>query len=153
MIITITQALRNTAIIALGLLAGACVKVGHIQQTEPIRSMKFTAPPKAVAQCVQQRLSGQVQENTFGAQYIIYNSVKGDQQVHGITHYSITVTVVGANDGIAELRFVTPSFEPVQRNVPGGPSSQPDGKGVRDSAFQKYWTPVVDCVARAKGAS
>jgi hypothetical protein len=61
-----TQAIRNATIITLVLLVGACVRVGNIQQTEPIRTMTFTGSHKAVAQCIQQRLSGQVQEESSG---------------------------------------------------------------------------------------
>ena len=57
---------------------------------EPVRTTKFTGSHKAVAQCIQQRTGGKVQDEGFGEKYVIYDSVKG-LEAQGLTHYAITV--------------------------------------------------------------
>jgi hypothetical protein len=141
-----TQAVRNAAIIALVFLVGACVKVGHIQQTSPIRTMQFTGSHKSVAQCIHQRLGGRVQDDSFGEKYVIYNSVKGRQQ-EGLTHYAITVGKIGPDQGFAEWRIMRPSTS-------GGPASaRPSIPPLTDAVVREYWNPVEDCAARAKASS
>jgi len=143
--------MRNTAIIALLFLVGACVRVGNIQQTEPIRTMNFTGSHKTMAQCVQQRLGGQVRDESFGNRYVIYDSVKGSQSQDGFSHYSITVAQTGPDQGTVSWRVVIPSDElaHAQRVTPGGGRI---AGGLPNSAVQKYWTPVEDCAAQAKSA-
>jgi hypothetical protein len=150
--IMLTQAARSTVAIALLFLVGACVKVGHIQQKEPVRTMSFTGSPKAVAQCIQTRVGGKVQEEGFGGRYVIYDSVKGAEREYGITHYSVTVSQVSANEGVAALRVATGAADSTYYNVPPGSSASETG-GLRDITAQKYWTPVVRCVEQAKGKS
>jgi hypothetical protein len=146
--IILTQAARSTVAIALGFLVGACVKVGHIQQTEPIRTMNFTGSPKAVAQCLQQRLGGQVQEESFANRYVIYDAVKGEQRAYGISHYSVTVAQVSANEGVVTWRVVR-----VPEGGPGSPGSGPSSGDPLAAAAQKYWTAVERCADQAKGKS
>jgi hypothetical protein len=146
--ITVAQALRGTAFILLGFLAGACVKLGHIQQKEPVRTMNFTGSPKAVAQCLQQRLGGQVQEESFANRYVIYDAVKGEQRVYGISHYSVTVAQVSANEGVVTWRVVR-----VPEGGPGSPGSGPSSGDPLAAAAQKYWTAVERCADQAKGKS
>ena len=67
--------MRNTAMVIAGLLIGACTRVGHIQRTEPIRTLNFDGSHNAVALCVQQRLGGKVLEEFAGERYVIYDSV------------------------------------------------------------------------------
>jgi len=145
--------IRNTAMMAALVLLGACVSVGRIQQTEPVRTTKFTGSHKVVAQCIQQRIGGKVQDDSFGEKYVIYNSVKG-QEAQGLTHYAITVARTGANQGIAEWRIVYPASisgpEMTQHRAadPGGLQAPPGT--LTDAAVQRYWGPVEDCVAGAK---
>lgn len=143
--IMLTQAARGTVAIALGFLVGACVRVGHIQQTEPIRTLNFTGSHKAVAQCLQQRLGGQVLEESFLDRYVIYDSVKGEQHIYGITHYSVTVTRISANEGVVTWRAVRPP-----EAAPGGPRREPSSGDPLAAAAQKYWTAVERCVDQAK---
>jgi hypothetical protein len=132
-------------IILLALLVGACVRLGHIQQTQPVRTMSFTGSHKTVAQCIQLRLGGKVHEESFGERYVIYNAVKG-MQFEGLTHYAITVRNSGADQGSAEFRIMaTPSHGT-------GTGRTPPPK-LSESAVQQYWSPVQDCAARAKGSS
>jgi len=121
-----------SAIFSLLFLVGACVRLGHIQQTEPIRTTKFTGSHKTVAQCIQRRVNGQVQDDTFAERYVIYDSVKGSQD-QGLSHYSITVARTGPNQGIAEWRIVNPQ-----------------GVDLADAMVRQYWTPIQDCVEQAK---
>jgi hypothetical protein len=148
-----THAVRNAGIVALLLLAGACVQVGHIQQTNPVRSMSFTGSAKNVAQCIQQRFQGKVMEESLANRYVIYNAVKGDQSTDGITHYSITVTATGPNQGTVEWRVVVPRDDTPMAGKP--PSSrQASTLGFPESTVQKYWPPVEACAAQAaKGTS
>jgi hypothetical protein len=150
--ITMAQALRGTAFILLGFLAGACVKLGHIQQKEPVRTISFTGSPKAVAQCIQQRLGGKVQEESFNNRFVIYDSAKGAEREYGITHYSVTVSQISPNEGVAAFRVATGAADSTYSNVPPSGSAAETG-GLRDVTAQKYWTPVVRCVEQAKGKS
>ena len=150
---TIKQALRATASIGMVFLLGACVRLGHIQREDPIRTLEFTGSHKAIAGCAQQRVGGKVQDQAFGSSYVVYDSVKGAQRNLGITHYSITFADSGNNRGVATLRFVSARGEDMMayRATPiGGGAQRPDGPV--DAAFQKYWTPVVNCAAQTKTA-
>jgi hypothetical protein len=143
------QGLCRATIVALVFFVGACVQVGHIQQTQPVRSLSFTGSHKTVAQCVHQRLGGRVLDE-FGSRYVIYDSVKGEQQEYGITHYSVTIAQVSTNKGIAELKVVTPKEDTTGGGV--NPGGRPTAE-LPDATVQRFWTPVVDCAAQAKGAS
>lgn len=138
-----TRAVRNAAIIALAFLIGACVRLGHIQQTKPIRTLQFTGSHKAVAQCIQQRLSGKVQDDSFGERYVIYDSAKGNER-EGLTHYAITVGRTGADRGFAEWRIMRPARQ-------AGPGTQ--ARPLTKSMVEQYWRPVQDCAAQAKASS
>lgn len=148
--ITMAQAIRGIAFILLGFLAGACVRLGHIQQKEPVRTMNFTGSPKAVAQCIQQRLGGKVQEESFNNRFIIYDSAKGGQREYGITHYSVTISQISPKEGVAELRVTTPPADSTYANVPPGKEA---AAGLPAITMEKFWTPVVRCAEQAKGAS
>lgn len=138
-----TPAARNTAILAMALFLSACVSVGQIQQSAPVRTMKFSGSHKLVAQCVQQRLGGRVQDEAFGEKYIIYDAAKS-RQADGFTHYAITVTNRGGNEGFAELRFKRP-----ERGA--GPGPRPPR--LTAAVIREYWSPVQECAERAKAAS
>lgn len=142
-----TQAVRNAGIVALLLLAGACVQVGHIQQTNPVRSLSFTGSAKNVAQCIQQRFQAKVMEESLANRYVIYDTVRGNYATDGITHYSITVTQTGPNQGTAEWRVLDDGTK--SRPPSGMPTEElPQG------TVQKYWPPVEACAAKAaKGTS
>lgn len=148
--ITMAQALRGIAFILLGFLAGACVRLGNIQQTDPIRTMSFTGSPRAVAQCIQQRLGGKVQEESFNNRFIIYDSAKGAQREYGISHYAVTVSQISANEGVAVLQVATPPADSTYANVPPGREA---AAGLPAITIEKYWTPVVRCAEQAKRAS
>jgi hypothetical protein len=137
--------MRNAAIIALVFLLGACVRVGDIQRTSPIRTMQFTGSHKSVAQCIHQRLGGRVQDDSFGEKYVIYDSVKGQQQ-EGLTHYAITVGKIGPDKGFAEWRIMRPPRS-------GPASARPSIPPLTDAMVRAYWNPVEDCAARAKASS
>jgi hypothetical protein len=140
-----TQATRNAVIILLAFFVGACVKLGHIQQTQPVRTMNFAGSHKTVAQCIHQRVGGKVHEESFGERYVIYDAVKG-MQFEGLTHYAITVRDMGANQGSAEFRIMAPPTH-------GTGSGRTPPPKLSESAVQQYWSPVQDCAARAKGSS
>jgi hypothetical protein len=132
-----SQAIRSAALILLAFLVEACVRVGHIQQTEPIRTLQFTGSHRDVALCVQQRLGGKVRDEGFGAKYVIYDSVKRREQ-EGLTHYSITIGQSGSDHGFAEWRVV----RPVKATGPTPPLSM--------TTLRDYWGPVEECAARAR---
>lgn len=134
---------RNAIIVLSAFLVGACVRLGHIQQTVPIRTIYFSGSHKTVAQCVLQRLGGQLQVDTLQEQLIIYDSAKG-RQTEGLTHYSITIGKAPADRGFAEMRVVRPARGP-------GPSTTPVPV-LTDAVIRTYWDPVLDCIAQAKGS-
>jgi len=148
-----TNTIRNVAIIAMLFLLASCVGAGRIQQTEPVRTMTFTGSHRFVAQCVQQRVGGRVQDEAFGEKYVVYSSAKREAE-QGLTHWSITVARTGADQGIAEWRIVAPpepsSFDAAAATKPGGRQAP---RGLTDAAVQRYWGPVQDCAALAKSRS
>ena len=103
---------------ALAFLAGACVRVGHIQQTQPVRTLQFTGSAAYVAKCVQARLGGKVQDS-FGDKIVIYNSAKASSR-DGLTHYAFTISQLAKDYGSVEWRIMTPPAD-------GTPAS---GRGV-----------------------
>jgi hypothetical protein len=135
-----TRALRATTIAALALLAASCVRLGHIQQTEPIRTLQFTGDHKAVAQCVQQRLGGKVQEESLAERYVIYDSAK-THETEGLTHYAVTVGKSGPDKGFAEWRIMRPA----RQAGPGAP-----GRPLSRAMIEQYWGPVQQCAKQAK---
>jgi hypothetical protein len=132
---------RITAIIVAGFLIAACTQVGHIQQTEPIRTLNFNGSHQALAMCVQSRLGGKVREEFGGARYVIYDSVRA-QAAKGLTHYSVTIGNFGAERGFAEWRVIRTGREP-------GPSGRPPPPLSVD-ALRQYWVPVEQCAAMLK---
>lgn len=151
-----TQAIRYAATFAALFLLEACVRVGHIQQTEPVRTTKFTGSHKAVAQCIQQRLGGKVQDEGFGEKYIIYDSVKG-MEAQGLTHYAITVARTGPDRGVVEWRIASPRGTGGPE-MPGDRASDPGGLRtptgtLAASAVGRIWGPAGECAASAKSRS
>jgi hypothetical protein len=142
-----TRVAHKGGIIALVFLVGACVRVGNIQKEEPVRTTKFTGSPKTFAQCVRQRLGGQLQEESFASRYVIFDSVKSAEREYGITHYSVTIAPAGDNEGVAALRVVTSKQD--YGNVAGG---RPSTQSLEDAMMQKFWTPVESCAAQVKAA-
>jgi hypothetical protein len=131
--------MRNApAIICLALLLGACVTVAQIQETKPIRALQFAGSHKAVAQCIQQRLGGKVQDDSLMERYVIYNSVKGHER-DGLTHYAITVGRIGPDKGYAEWRIMRPA-----RQAGPGTFARP----LTNAMVEQYWKPVQDCAAK-----
>lgn len=109
-----------------------------------MRTTRFTGSHKAMAQCVQQRLSGKLQEESFGERYVIYEAVKG-RSSEGLTHYSITVRRLTADEGSAEWRVMaTPTY--------GTSTGRYPAPKLSDAAVQEFWTPVQECAARVKGS-
>jgi hypothetical protein len=139
-----TRTIRYLAIIPLAFMAGACVQVGHIQQTKPVRTLEFTGSHKSVAQCIQRRVGGKVQDDSFGERYVIYDSAKRNQ-AEGLTHYAITVGRIGADKGFAEWRIMRPPSD-------GPPSARRPIPKLSDTMLEQYWKPVQDCAAQAKGS-
>jgi hypothetical protein len=136
---TMSQGMRTGAIILLVFLIEACVRVGHIQQTEPIRTLQFTGSHRDVAQCVHRRLGGKVQDESFGERYVIYDSVKRQAQ-EGLSHYSITVGKTGPDQGFAEWRVIRP-VSSIGKTPP-----------LTIGTLRDYWNPVEDCAAQAKSS-
>jgi hypothetical protein len=133
-----TQFLRAAAIMLLVGLIGACVRLGHVQQNQPVRTLQFKGSPQGVAQCIHQRLGGKVQQEAFGDSFVVYDSVKGLAH-EGLTHYAITVRRISAEDSVAEWRIMgTPRYGT-------GTGAYPPPKLSEDTARQ-FWTPVQDCV-------
>jgi hypothetical protein len=132
------MSLRALAITVPAFVLGACVQVGQIQQTTPIRTMSFAGPHKDVAQCVRQRLGGRVQDEGFGEKYVIYDAVKG-RQSEGLTHWAVTVgrSVAAPDRGFAELRVMRPQRGPGPATVAPPPLTA--------AVVQEYWDPVRQC--------
>ena len=131
--------MRNAAaIIPLTLLLGACVTVSQIQETKPVRALQFTGSHKAVAQCIQQRLGGKVQDDSLMERYVVYNSVKGNER-EGLTHYAITIGRAGPDKGYAEWRIMRPA-----RQAGPGTLARP----LTNAMVDQYWKPVQDCAAK-----
>src|SRR5262245_4955168 len=130
------------ALIALAaLLLGACVSVGQIQQTQPIRTLQFKGSHKTMAQCVQLRLGGKRQEES-GERSVIYDSAKGHER-EGLTHYSITLSSHGPEKGTAEWRIIRPA-----RQAGPGQPARPLSRAMVD----QYWAPVQECAAQQEAA-
>lgn len=132
---------RGSAMVFLACLIGACTRVGHIQQTAPIRSMTFTGSHVAVAKCVHQRLGGRIYDEGFGEKYVIYDAVK-TRQADGLTHFAVTVGMRDATRGFVEWRVLRPTRAP-------GPN-QPPVPRLSDAALQEYWRPVQECALEAQ---
>ena len=147
---------KATVVIGLFVLA-SCTSVGRIQQTEPVRTTKFTGSNKAVAQCVQQRVGGKVQDEGFGEKYIVYDSAKG-LEAWGLTHYAFTIARTGPDQGVVEWRVVSPQrgtdpySEQLRRSSSPGAVPPPQGT-LADAAIRRFWDPAQDCAARAKSLS
>lgn len=148
-----TQAIRNAATVSALFLLASCVTVGRIQQTEPVRTTTFTGSHKAVAQCIQQRTGGKVQDEGFGEKYVIYDSVKG-LEAQGLTHYAITVARTGPDRGVVEWRITRPPQlsgpeQPGDRASDPGGFRTPEG-ALADSVVRRFWGPAEECAASAK---
>jgi hypothetical protein len=139
----VPQAMRNTTIVALALLAASCVRLGHIQQTKPIRTLQFTGDHAAVANCVRSRLGGKMQQEV-GDRYVIFDSAKS-HHAEGMTHYAVTVGRAG-DKGFAEWRIMRPAAQP-------GAGPRPAIPPLTQAMVEQYWRPVQDCAAQAKPAS
>jgi hypothetical protein len=132
---------RTTAISLAGCLIAACTQVGHIQQTEPIRTLNFNGSHQALAMCVQSRLGGKVRDEFGGARYVIYDSVRA-QAAQGLTHYSVTIGNFGPERGFAEWRVIRTGREP-------GPTPRA-APPLSVEALRLYWVPVEQCAAMLK---
>jgi len=133
--------MRNLAVILLlALLLGACVTLGHIQQTQPIRVLHFSGSHDIVAKCVHQRLGGKLQ-NEFGDRFVIYDSAKAHER-EGLTHYAVTVGRVSEGKGFAEWRIMRPARQ-------AGPATT--ARPLSRAMVDQYWRPVQDCAAKAEG--
>lgn len=119
--------MRVAAIVILGFLIQACVNVREIQQTQPVRTLRFTGGTVPVTNCLQQKLGGKVNREA-GDRFVVYDSVKGSSY-SGMTHYAITVRRVDAEENAAEWRML------------GTPS---------DETVRQFWPLVEQCVASAK---
>lgn len=109
--------MRVAAIVILGFLIQACVNVREIQQTQPVRTLRFTGSTVPVTNCLQQKLGGKVNREA-GDRFVVYDSVKGSSY-SGMTHYAITVRRADAEDIVAEWRMLgTPSDETVRQFWP-----------------------------------
>jgi hypothetical protein len=133
---------RIGAVIALALVAGACVRLGHIQQTKPIRTLQFNGSPKEVAQCIHRRLGGKVQEEAFGERWVIYDSAKAHYS-DGMTHYAITIGRAAADKGFAEWRVMRPAQQPGMPPRTGIPP-------LTRSMIEQYWGPVQECARQGE---
>src|SRR5262245_21486316 len=133
---------ERTLIVLLACTLGACVTVGQIQQTKPLRTLQFTGSHKAMAQCVQQRLGGKRQEESYGERYIIYDSAKGHER-EGLMHWAVTLAANGPDKGTAEWRIMRPA-----RQAGPGTSARPLAREMVDL----YWTPVQECAKQLKPA-
>ena len=127
--------LERALIAPLACALGACVSVGQIQQTKPLRTLQFDGSHKAMAQCVQQRLGGKRQEESYGERYIIYDSAKSHER-DGLTHWAVTLAANGPDKRSAEWRIMRPA-----RQAGPGTSARPLSRAMVDL----YWTPVQEC--------
>jgi hypothetical protein len=139
---------RNALLMLLVFFLGACVRVGHIQQQQPFRQAGFAGDHKTVAQCVQRRLGGRVQEEGFGERYVVYDSAKGRSDM---THWAMTVSKLSAGQGMVEWRATRPQQTRSIGSAPGGGAAVAGG-GITEETIVQYWNPVLDCVAQAKGS-
>ena len=130
--------LRKAIAISLSALGlGACVSVGQIQQTQPIRTLQFKGSHKTMTQCVQQRIGGKRQEES-GERSIIFDSAKAYER-EGMTHYAITLAANGPDKGTAEWRIMRPARQ-------AGPGQKP--RPLSSAMVEQYWGPVQECAAR-----
>jgi hypothetical protein len=134
--------MRLTAIVLLAAATGACVRLGHVQQTAPVRSMTFAGSHRFIAQCIHARVGGKVQEAGFGERYVVFDSVKGRER-EGLTHYSITLSRTGPDQGLAEWRVMKPT-------IPAPASARIEAPPLSQEIVQQYWAPVEACVAAAR---
>ena len=132
------------AVAALPFLVGACVGLEDIQQREPTRTMNFTGSYGAIAECVHRRVGGRMQYESLHGAYVIYDSVKATQYKDGISHYSITIARTDLGQGTASVRIV---FTPDTPQLAQERRRRLNAGEVQISPVEKYWTPVVDCVA------
>lgn len=148
---------RKMTVVLAAFVLASCTSVGRIQQTEPVRTTKFTGSHKAVAQCIQQRVGGKVQDEGFGEKYIVYDSVKGLES-WGLTHYAFTIARAGPDQGVVEWRVVSPQrgtdpySEQLRRSSSPGGAPLPQGT-LADAAVRRFWDPAQDCATRAKSLS
>lgn len=136
---------RVAGILLLAYVIGACTKVGHIQQNEPVRMMTFPGSAQAAAQCTQQRLGAKTRMEGI-ERVVVYNSAKS-RQSQGFTHYAITFGKAGEKGGFAEMR--------VQRAVASPGPGQPSAGAVplSNAAVDEFWKTVQDCAALTKPAA
>jgi len=125
--------MRQAATISLLFLVQACTGLADIQETTPIRTAKFAGSHQAVAQCIRDRIGGRVTGAEFGEpadRLIVYDSVKGFSP-KGVSHYSMTITKTGTDQGIVEWRIINQSLAPLA-----------------DTMVQHFWTPALECAQR-----
>lgn len=121
---------RGAGIVALFFLISACVTVGELQREAPIKTVNFKGSEKMVAQCIQQRLSAKVRIDGFN-RYIVYDAVK-NMSGKGLTHYSMTVSKTGPDEGTVEWRIIR------------------SGDELDPSVEKMFWIPTKMCAEEAK---
>jgi len=142
----VPRTLRSTTAVSLFLLAGVCAPADllDIQQTEPIRTTKFTGAHNTVARCIYDRIGGRTTGAEFavvGDRLVVYDSVKGLTDT-GLTHYAITILKTGPNQGSVEWRIIRSekrSRDDVQNVIP-----------LSESMVQRFWIPAQECAERAR---
>jgi hypothetical protein len=107
--------------------------------------MNFTGSYGDIADCVHRRVGGRMQYESLHSAYVIFDSVKATQHKDGISHYSITIARTGLDQGTASVRIV---FIPDTPQLAQERRRRVNAGEVLISPVEKYWTPIVDCVAR-----
>ena len=131
--------MRGVCIALLAVVTGACVRLAHIQETQPVRTARFSGSTALVARCIQQRLGGKVHQEAFGDTYVVYDSVKGKGH-EGLTHYAITVRRIDAEAAVAEWRIMRPP----RHGTSTGAYPRPP---LSEDAVREFWTPVQNCTS------
>jgi hypothetical protein len=141
--------MRNATIFFSALFVVGCVRVGHIQQSAPVRSTTFTGSHKVVAQCIQGRTGGRVQDESFGERYVVYNSTKGQHE--GLTHWAMTIGNSGSGQGFVEMRIVVPPPSVGALGAaPGGANPYTQQNVLAETAVANYWRTVLSCIEQVK---
>ena len=121
--------MRAALIVILAVLIEACASVAEIQQTTPVRTLRFGGSTVPMTNCLQQRLGGKVNREA-GDRFVVYDSVKG-ASYSGMTHYAVTVRRASVEENVAEWRMLGT---------------------LSDETVRQFWPVVQECAAAGKAS-
>lgn len=118
--------MRIVVVLVLSLFLTSCLRLAHLLQTPPIRTMAFSGSYEKVAQCAQARVGGKTHRDPLQKRISVYDAVNYLEH-RGVSHYALVFVQNADGSGLAEFR-----------KRPFGP--------IQDSMIARFWTPVVDCI-------